>query len=115
MQWPAPQRLHYRLQFQNVFLFIVPRSVNTLLRVLAFYDVKLFLFYLDKYYQRLPVYKTLFPFTCSCMYTRINATKPPASGGDKISKRRLMPQLGRVRELVFSFISVFLHSERWRC
>lgn len=115
MQWLVPQRLHYRLKFQNVFVFVVPRSVNTLLRILAFYGVKLFLFYLDKYYQRLLVYTTLFPFKCTCMYTRINATKPPASGGDKISKPRLMSQLGRVRELVFAFISVFLHSERWRC
>jgi hypothetical protein len=33
------------------------------------------------------------------LYSRINSTKSPVSGGDNVSKPRLMAQVGRVREV----------------
>ena len=49
------------------------------------------------------------------MYSRINSTKSQASNAGNVSEPRLTSQAGRMRELVCAYISVFLHSERWRC
>jgi hypothetical protein len=48
-------------------------------------------------------------------YNRINSIKSPASGAGNVRERRLISQVGRVREVVCAYISVFLQSERWRC
>jgi len=45
----------------------------------------------------------------------INSTKSPASGAGNVSESRLMLQVGRLREFVCAYISLFLQSERWRC
>jgi hypothetical protein len=41
--------------------------------------------------------------------------KSPASGTGDVSKPKLTSQAWRVREVVCTQVSVFLHSERWRC
>jgi len=47
------------------------------------------------------------------LYSRINSTQSPASGAGDVSK--LMSQAGRLREVVYACISVFLQSEQWQC
>ena len=49
------------------------------------------------------------------MYSRINFTESPASGTGNVSKPKLMSQAWRMREEVRTQVSVFLHSEHWRC
>jgi hypothetical protein len=48
-------------------------------------------------------------------YRRSNSTKSPASGAGNISQPRLMSQVTRVHEVLSTYVSVFLQSERWRC
>jgi hypothetical protein len=48
------------------------------------------------------------------IYSRINSTKYPASDARKFSGPRLMSQVGKMREVVCAYISVFQQSERWR-
>jgi hypothetical protein len=43
---------------------------------------------------------------------RINSTTSPAPGVDNISMPKVMSQVGRLREFVCAWISVFLQSER---
>jgi hypothetical protein len=42
------------------------------------------------------------------MYTRINSMKRRVSGADNVSESGLMPQFGRVHEVVCALVSLFL-------
>ena len=51
--------------------------------------------------------------TLGC-YSASNSTKSPTSGAGNVSEPRLMSQVGRVREFVCAWISVFLQPELWK-
>jgi len=74
-------------------------------------------------YKKYSVWKAIFRSSCSegnsishlgtTKHNRSNYIKSPASGAGNVSEPILMSPVGRVREVVCAWISVFLQSERW--